>query len=75
VAILILVDNSSAVIAKILFQGSNIGTDSGLENPHVWKAVAVALVEQCMREFGITLLITLSEKEKVITRNFVSLQL
>ncbi len=27
------------------------------------------------REFGITLLITLSEKEKVITRNFVSLQL
>ena len=28
-----------------------------------------------LREFGITLLITLSEKEKVITRNFVSLQL
>ena len=26
-----------------------------------------------MREFGITLLITLSEKEKVIIRNFVSL--
>ena len=26
-----------------------------------------------MREFGITLLITLSEKEKVITRKFVSL--
>ena len=26
-----------------------------------------------MREFGITLLITLLEKEKVITRNFVSL--
>jgi hypothetical protein len=28
-----------------------------------------------MREFGITLLITLSEKKKVIIRNFVSLQL
>jgi hypothetical protein len=26
-----------------------------------------------LREFGITLLITLSEKEKVITRKFVSL--
>ena len=29
--------------------------------------------EETMREFGITLLITLSEKEKVITRKFVSL--
>ena len=28
---------------------------------------------QKLREFGITLLITLSEKEKVITRKFVSL--
>ena len=28
-----------------------------------------------VREFGITLLITLSVKEKVITRNIVSLQL
>ena len=31
--------------------------------------------KQTLREFGITLLITLSEKKKVIIRNFVSLQL
>ena len=31
--------------------------------------------DNLMREFGITLLITLSEKKKVIIRNFVSLQL
>ena len=39
------------------------------ENTQTWDTLYY------LREFGITLLITLSEKKKVIIRNFVSLQL
>ena len=46
-------------------QGSNRGYKP-------WQLV-LGLFAGVWREFGITLLITLSEKEKVITRKFVSL--
>lgn len=43
---LILADDTLKVIAKILFQGFDVGTNGGVDDLHVGKAVTVALFEQ-----------------------------